>query len=100
VGVSRVDHPAERVQRGHRRLERRSSHGRHGARLVIGETTARYHLISLLNKLGADNRTRVVARATQEGLLYAFSDPGVSAGLGKESLPRLARLPPRIGLLA
>jgi DNA-binding NarL/FixJ family response regulator len=38
-------------------------------RLVIGVTTAKYHVASLLNKLGADNRTRAVARATQQGLL-------------------------------
>jgi DNA-binding NarL/FixJ family response regulator len=38
-------------------------------RLVISESTARYHLASLLNKLGADNRTQAVRRAMQQGLL-------------------------------
>ena len=38
-------------------------------RLVIGVTTAKYHVGSLLKKLGADNRTQAVARATQQGLL-------------------------------
>jgi predicted ATPase/DNA-binding CsgD family transcriptional regulator len=38
-------------------------------RLVISESTAKYHVTSLLNKLGADNRTQVVARARQRGLL-------------------------------
>jgi predicted ATPase/DNA-binding NarL/FixJ family response regulator/DNA-binding XRE family transcriptional regulator len=40
-----------------------------GERLVIAEGTAKYHLTSLLNKLGADNRTQAVARARQRGLL-------------------------------
>ena len=40
-----------------------------GERLVISESTAKYHLTSLLNKLGADNRTQAVAHATQQGLL-------------------------------
>ena len=38
-------------------------------RLVIGDRTAKYHLSSLLNKLGADNRTQAVAHATRQGLL-------------------------------
>jgi predicted ATPase/DNA-binding NarL/FixJ family response regulator/transcriptional regulator with XRE-family HTH domain len=38
-------------------------------RLVIGESTAKYHLTSLLNKLGADNRTQAVACAARRGLL-------------------------------
>jgi len=38
-------------------------------RLVISASTAKYHLTSLLNKLGADNRTQAVAHATQQGLL-------------------------------
>ena len=38
-------------------------------RLVISGSTAKFHLTSLLNKLGADNRTRAVALATQQGLL-------------------------------
>jgi DNA-binding NarL/FixJ family response regulator len=38
-------------------------------RLVICENTAKFHVTSLLNKLGADNRTQAVARATQQGLL-------------------------------
>jgi two-component system nitrate/nitrite response regulator NarL len=38
-------------------------------RLVISESTAKFHLTSLLNKLGADNRTQAVAHATRQGLL-------------------------------
>jgi non-specific serine/threonine protein kinase len=38
-------------------------------RLVISQSTAKYHLTSLLNKLGADNRTQAVAHATQQGLV-------------------------------
>jgi non-specific serine/threonine protein kinase len=38
-------------------------------RLVISRSTAKYHLISLLQKLGADNRTQAVAHARQRGLL-------------------------------
>jgi DNA-binding CsgD family transcriptional regulator len=38
-------------------------------RLVIAEGTAKYHLTSLLQKLGADNRTQAVAHATRHGLL-------------------------------
>src|SRR5205085_1066928 len=34
-------------------------------RLIVSESTAKYHLTSLLNKLGADNRTQAVAHATQ-----------------------------------
>ena len=38
-------------------------------RLVIGVTTAKYHVGSLLKKLGADNRTQAVAYATRQGFL-------------------------------
>ena len=38
-------------------------------RLVIADATAKFHVTSLLNKLGADNRTQAVAHATQQGLL-------------------------------
>ncbi|HEX6655801.1 MAG TPA: LuxR C-terminal-related transcriptional regulator [Candidatus Limnocylindria bacterium] len=38
-------------------------------RLVITEGTARFHVTSLLNKLGADNRTQAVASAREQSLL-------------------------------
>jgi len=38
-------------------------------RLVMSAGTAKYHLTSLLNKLGAANRTQAVAYARQQGLL-------------------------------
>ena len=38
-------------------------------RLEISTSTAKYHLTSLLNKLGADNRTQAVAHATRQGFL-------------------------------
>jgi DNA-binding NarL/FixJ family response regulator len=37
--------------------------------LVVTVATARYHVASLLNKLGAANRTQAVALARQRGLL-------------------------------
>jgi DNA-binding NarL/FixJ family response regulator len=37
--------------------------------LIVAEVTARYHVGSLLNKLGADNRTQVVALALERGLV-------------------------------
>jgi DNA-binding NarL/FixJ family response regulator len=37
--------------------------------LVVTVATARYHVASLLNKLGATNRTQAVALARQRGLL-------------------------------
>lgn len=38
-------------------------------RLVISLSTARHHVTSLLNKLGAGNRTQAVAHARRQGLL-------------------------------
>ncbi|HXV43512.1 MAG TPA: response regulator transcription factor [Anaerolineae bacterium] len=38
-------------------------------RLFITERTARFHVTSIFNKLGADNRAQAVALATQRGLL-------------------------------
>ena len=37
--------------------------------LFITERTARFHVTSIFNKLGADNRAQAVALATQRGLL-------------------------------
>jgi predicted ATPase/DNA-binding CsgD family transcriptional regulator len=37
--------------------------------LIIAVATVNYHVTSLLNKLGAENRTRAVSLATQQGLL-------------------------------
>jgi predicted ATPase/DNA-binding CsgD family transcriptional regulator/DNA-binding XRE family transcriptional regulator len=37
--------------------------------LVVSESTARFHVGSLLNKFGADNRTQAVAHARHRGLL-------------------------------
>jgi DNA-binding NarL/FixJ family response regulator len=37
--------------------------------LAITERTAKFHVTSLLNKLGADNRAQAVALAIQRGLL-------------------------------
>jgi predicted ATPase/DNA-binding CsgD family transcriptional regulator/DNA-binding XRE family transcriptional regulator len=38
-------------------------------RLIISPSTARYHVASLLNKLGAGNRTQAVAHAAHQNLL-------------------------------
>ncbi len=40
-----------------------------GRRLSISERTARFHVTSILNKLGASTRAQAVALATQRGLL-------------------------------
>ncbi|GIK37557.1 MAG: hypothetical protein BroJett011_13900 [Chloroflexota bacterium] len=40
-----------------------------GDRLFITERTARFHVTSIFNKLGADNRAQAVALATQRGFL-------------------------------
>ncbi len=40
-----------------------------GARLFIAERTAKFHVTSIFQKLGADNRTQAVALARQRGLL-------------------------------
>ena len=40
-----------------------------GRRLAISERTARFHVTSILNKLGASTRAQAVALATQRGLL-------------------------------
>jgi DNA-binding NarL/FixJ family response regulator len=42
-------------------------------RLGIGERTAKFHIASLMRKLGAGNRTEVVAHAIQRGLLSLTS---------------------------
>ncbi|HEX2349861.1 MAG TPA: response regulator transcription factor [Ktedonobacterales bacterium] len=39
------------------------------ARLGVRERTVKFHIAALMRKLGAGNRTEVVARATQDGLL-------------------------------
>jgi DNA-binding CsgD family transcriptional regulator len=41
--------------------------------LVIAEPTAKFHVTSILNKLGANNRAQAVARAAQFGILDAES---------------------------
>jgi NarL family two-component system response regulator LiaR len=38
-------------------------------RLVVSERTAKFHVSSILNKLGANNRTEAVAIAAQQGLI-------------------------------
>lgn len=38
-------------------------------RLVVSERTAKFHVSSILNKLGASNRTEAVAIAAQQGLI-------------------------------
>ncbi len=40
-----------------------------GARLFIAERTAKFHVTSIFQKLGADNRTQAVALARQRGFL-------------------------------
>jgi DNA-binding NarL/FixJ family response regulator len=37
-------------------------------KLIISVATVNYHVTSVLNKLGADNRTQAVTLATQRGL--------------------------------
>jgi DNA-binding NarL/FixJ family response regulator len=39
------------------------------ARLGISESTAKYHLVAVLNKLGADSRAQAVAIAARRGLI-------------------------------
>ncbi|MBI1801557.1 MAG: response regulator transcription factor [Chloroflexi bacterium] len=39
------------------------------ARLVISERTVKFHVSSLLSKLGAANRTEAVSLAVQQGLI-------------------------------
>lgn len=39
------------------------------ARLVVSERTAKFHVSSILDKLGASNRTEAVAIAAQQGLI-------------------------------
>jgi two-component system, NarL family, response regulator LiaR len=38
-------------------------------RLGVAERTAKFHVTSVLNKLGADTRARAVAVAVQQGLV-------------------------------
>ncbi|RAQ96911.1 response regulator [Thermogemmatispora tikiterensis] len=45
------------------------------ARLVISERTAKFHVSSIMNKLGATNRTEAVALAAQRGLITLQGDP-------------------------
>ena len=52
-------------------------------RLIVSDGTAKFHVTSLLNKLGADNRTQAVAHATQRGLLSSSSHANPQpAGVG------------------
>jgi len=37
--------------------------------LIVAESTVRYHLTSIFNKLGVDTRTHAVAVAAQRGLI-------------------------------
>jgi DNA-binding NarL/FixJ family response regulator len=39
------------------------------ATLAISERTVKFHVSTILEKLGAGNRTEAVARATQQGLV-------------------------------
>nr|BBH93900.1 DNA-binding response regulator [Thermogemmatispora argillosa] len=45
------------------------------ARLVISERTAKFHVSSIMNKLGATNRTEAVALAAQRGLITLQGNP-------------------------
>ena len=51
------------------RLAEGNSNQQIAVKLDIAERTARYHVTSIFNKLGADNRTHAVALAAQMGLL-------------------------------
>jgi ATP/maltotriose-dependent transcriptional regulator MalT len=42
--------------------------------LFISERTACFHVTSIFNKLGADNRAQVVALVIQRGLLYSLRE--------------------------
>ena len=43
-------------------------------KLIISVATVNYHVTSVLNKLGADNRTQAVTIATQRGLCTDIPD--------------------------
>ena len=45
------------------------THKQIAEQLIVSESTTNYHLTSLLNKLGSDNRTQAVAHALQQYLL-------------------------------
>jgi DNA-binding NarL/FixJ family response regulator len=49
--------------------------------LGVRERTVKFHIAALMRKLGAGNRTEVVARATQDGLL-TLAPHGARAGDG------------------
>ncbi|MBV9282625.1 MAG: response regulator transcription factor, partial [Chloroflexi bacterium] len=43
--------------------------------LIIAESTVRYHLTSIFNKLGVDTRTHALAVAAQRGLIHLGQEP-------------------------
>jgi two-component system, NarL family, response regulator LiaR len=47
------------------------------AQLIISERTAKFHVSSIMSKLGAGNRTEAVALATQHGLIH-LNGPNIS----------------------
>jgi len=56
------------------------------AEFIISEHTAKYHVTSLLDKLGADSRVQAVALAAQRGLL------GANGGTAREPARSIAAL--------
>lgn len=55
-------------------LARGQSNRQIAEQLFVTEHTAKYHVASLFNKLGATNRTEAVSRAIALGLLTAPAD--------------------------
>jgi non-specific serine/threonine protein kinase len=53
-----------------------------GRHLTVSENTAKYHVASILNKLGASNRAEAVNVAVRRGLVAGPANPTASSGPG------------------